>query len=207
MRVLSQFMPEDEANDFFPIVKLDEGQNQWTTDSSRVSPDLLTSSPTQGIWGKGVFGPAMSQAGALMMTDDYLNNDSNSVSSVGVSGATTSSDAALDKACSATRPTHVIDSYSDVISDYDYDAVNGTDGNFETGSFSYLIGAYENDAVSEAEGDSEQCRVDSCPRRARRWPPGHRDPGTRPARGACVCCPESLAIQCGGLRRTKEAAL
>ena len=80
------------------------------------------------------FVPAMSQAGALMVTEDDRNNDPNTCVGVCVTGATASSDAALDKVCPATRPTHVIDSYSDVISDYDYDALNGTDGKFETAS-------------------------------------------------------------------------
>ncbi len=43
----------------------------------------------------------------------------------------------------------------------------------------------------------ERCRVDSCPRWACRGPPGQCVPGTRPARGACVCCPESAIAQCG----------
>ena len=201
IRVLPHFMPEDEANDLFPIFKLDEGESQWAIEFEQVITRPADELAGPGPRGKVDFVPAMSQAGAIMVTDDYFNNDSNTVIGVCVSGATATSDAAPDKACSAMRLTHVIDFYSDVISDYDYDAVNGTDGKFEVDSFSYLIGAYENDAVSEADDDSEQCRVDSCPRRARRWPLGHRDPGTRPARGACVCCPESLAIQCGGLWR------
>ena len=32
MRVLPHLMWEDEANDFFPIVKLDEGENQWASE-------------------------------------------------------------------------------------------------------------------------------------------------------------------------------
>ena len=61
------------------------------------------------------FAPAMSQAGALMVTDDYVNRDSNFIFGVGVTGATPSSDASLDKTCPATRTTHVIEFYSDVI--------------------------------------------------------------------------------------------
>ena len=48
----------------------------------------------------------------------------------------------------------------DVISDYDYDALNGLGGKFETDSFFYLIGAYEKDAISEAEGDTGESRCD-----------------------------------------------
>ena len=44
-------------------------------------------------------------------------------------------------------------------------------------------------------------RADSRRRRAHRWPPGQRVPGSRPVRGAYVCCPESLVVQCGDLRR------
>ena len=32
MRILPQPMSADEANDFFPIVKLDEGENQWASE-------------------------------------------------------------------------------------------------------------------------------------------------------------------------------
>jgi hypothetical protein len=44
-------------------------------------------------------------------------------------------------------------------------------------------------------------RHDSRHRRAHRWPPGQCVPGSRPVRGAYVCCPESLVVQCGDLRR------
>jgi hypothetical protein len=44
-------------------------------------------------------------------------------------------------------------------------------------------------------------RHDSRHRRAHRWPPGQCASGSRPVRGAYVCCPESLAVQCGDLRR------
>ena len=159
MRVLPHLMSPHEINDFFPMVKLDEGENQWACELeqgiTRPAEELADQGPR-----KVDFVPAMSQAGALVVTDDDLNNDSNIVIGIGVSGATASSDAALDKTCPATRATHVIEFYSDVINDYEYDAVNGTDGKFETDSFSYLIGAYENDAVSEAEGDTGEPRCD-----------------------------------------------
>ena len=32
MRILPHLMSEDEANDFFPVVKLDEGENQWASE-------------------------------------------------------------------------------------------------------------------------------------------------------------------------------
>ena len=32
MRFLAHPMPEDEANDFFPKVKLDEGENHWASE-------------------------------------------------------------------------------------------------------------------------------------------------------------------------------
>ena len=141
--------------------------------------------------------PAMSQAGALMVTDDYLNNDSNTVIGVGVSGATASSDAELDKACSATRPTHVIDFTPMSLAITTTTLLTGLTASLRlTPSSFFLIGAYENDAVSEAEHFSEQCRVDSCPWRARRWPPGHHAPGIGPTRGASVCCPEPTVAQC-----------
>ena len=50
--------------------------------------------------------------------------------------------------------------FSIVIGDYDYDAVNGIDGMYDTDSFSYVIGTYENDTVSEADGDTGESRSD-----------------------------------------------
>ena len=32
MRVLPRLMPEDEASDFFPTVKLVEGEHQWASE-------------------------------------------------------------------------------------------------------------------------------------------------------------------------------
>ena len=62
------------------------------------------------------------------------------------------------------------------------------------------------DYVGEYVLDSEDRQVDSYPWPARRWPPGQRVPGTRPTRGACVCCSESTAAQCeSGWRPRSES--
>ena len=74
---------------------------------------------------------------ALIVTDDYLNHDSNIVMGNDDCDAITKG-----------YDEHAIDFYSNVIGDYNYDAVNGTDGKYETEAFSDLIGTYGNDAVS-----------------------------------------------------------
>ena len=48
--------------------------------SSRASPDLLTSSPIQDCGGRCTLFPALSEAGALIVTDDDLNDNSNTAS-------------------------------------------------------------------------------------------------------------------------------
>lgn len=136
LSVLPHLMPEDEANDFFPIVKLDQAENQWASELEQRIPRPADELADPGPRGKVGSVPAMSHAGALAVTNDYLNRDFNTVIGLGVTCATASSDALLDKCCPATRPTHVIDLYSDVISDDDYDAFNGTEGKSEIYSFS-----------------------------------------------------------------------
>ena len=44
-------------------------------------------------------------------------------------------------------------------------------------------------------------KIDTRESMGRQWPPGQRDPGIWPTPGACLSCPESEAIQCGGSRR------
>ena len=79
MRVLPHLMSEDESNDFFPIVKLDEGEKQWASVFEQGIVRLADKMADPGPRGKVDFVPALSQAGALIVTDDYLNNDSNTV--------------------------------------------------------------------------------------------------------------------------------
>ena len=47
-----------------------------------------------------------------------------------------------------------------MIDDYDYNAVNGTDGEYTSDSFSSVIGLYDHDAASEADGDIGKSRGD-----------------------------------------------
>ena len=109
-------------------------------------------------------------------------------------------------AATETYDQHANDTDINIIGDYDYEPFIEDYDKDTTDSFSSVIDACIQDDATES-GDrtddprSQPYRVDSCPRRARRGPPGQRVPGTRPTRGACVCCPEALVVQCGGLRR------
>ena len=88
----------------------------------------------------------------------------------------------------------------------EYDGTFSANDNDGTNVVSEYYGGRALDYVGEYMLDSEHRLVDSYPWRARRWPPRHRSPGTRPTRGACVCWPESTAAQCGsGWRPRSES--
>ena len=133
----------------FPIVKLDEGENQCGSELEQSITRLADELADPGPRGKVDFVPLLSEAGALIVADDYLNNDSN------IFIGNDNCDAIIK---GYDEPA--IDAYSDVIGDYDYDAVNGIDGTYETDSLSYLICTYENDVVIEVDDDTGESRCD-----------------------------------------------
>ena len=103
--------------------------------------------------------PALSEAGALILTDDDLNDATNNNFNTAYNGTFTVTG---DDDCDASTEAydeHEIDSYSNAIGDYDYVAFNGTDGECTIDSFCSVIGAYGHDAVSEADGDIGESRV------------------------------------------------
>ena len=68
MRVLPHLMPEVGANDCLPVAKLDEGENQWASELEQGITRPAGELADPGPRGKVDFVPAMSQAGALMVT-------------------------------------------------------------------------------------------------------------------------------------------
>ena len=154
MRILPHLMTTEEMNDFFAIVKIDEGEHQWTKEFEQLDVRPVDELADPGPRGRLDLTPAISAEGALVIIDSDL-----------------------DDACGGAL------------------TVIGDDGD----------GVFDSDGTDVR--DSERSRVDPVPRRARRWPPGPCVPATWPARWACVCCPESEAVQCGGRRRPSSEPL
>ena len=70
MSVLPHLMPRDEIDQFFPVVRLDEGENQWahTLEGGITRPSEELSDP--GPRGKLEFVPARHEAGAFVIECD-----------------------------------------------------------------------------------------------------------------------------------------
>ena len=60
MRVLPHLMSADEANDFLPIVELDEGENQWASELDQGITRPADELANPGPRGKVDFVPALS---------------------------------------------------------------------------------------------------------------------------------------------------
>ena len=84
MRVLPHLMSTQEIDEFFPIVRLDEGENQWAHELEQgiTRPSEELSDP--GPRGRLDFVPAMPGAGAFVIDDEKIIEGSDTFLAQGV---------------------------------------------------------------------------------------------------------------------------
>ena len=70
MRVLFHLMPTEEMNDFFEVVKIDEGENQWTKEFEQLDVRPADELVDPGPRGRLDRTPAISEDGALIVIND-----------------------------------------------------------------------------------------------------------------------------------------
>ena len=149
MRVLHQLMSSLEINDFFPMVKLDEGENQWANELEQG-----ITRPSEELAGRLDFVPAVSEAGALMTNKNNFNNARDGIFyAIGYDDC---------DAVTKDGDEHVIDSYTNVIGDSDYDSFNRDYDKDTTDSFSSVIDAYIQNDVTESDDCTDDPHSENC---------------------------------------------
>ena len=153
MRVLPHFMSSHEINDFFPLVKLDEGENQWTNELEQgiTRPSEKLADP--GPMGRLDFVPAISKADALMTDKNNFNNTRDGIFCV-------MGDGDCD-AVTKDNGEHTIDSYTNAIGDSDYVSFHRDYDQDTSDSFSLVIDAYIQDDVTESDDRTDDPRTQS----------------------------------------------
>ena len=196
MRILPHLMTREEMDDMSEVVRIDSSENQWTKESGQL--DVRPAAELADPGPRGTFEPtparlvefALNVSGAF--TIDRVEDSTGEAQGMGAAqGMGEAQGVGVAQDTGVTRSV----GENDAILHIDSEDTDAIDSHAKL-AIDYF-GKYVLGPVGECVPVSGTRQDDRHSWPAHRWPPGHRDPGSRPVRGACVCYPESAAAQCG----------